>query len=471
MINEYDLMSKDICSVIAPAGCGKTELIVSAVASQDNKHFLVLTHTHAGARALRTRFKKRGVSRDRVKIETIAGWSLSYVHAYPKTSAFEHKMPTGKEWDQTYEAADKMLSLNFIQKILRCTYDGVFVDEYQDCTRVQHKLICKLASVIPCRVLGDPLQGIFEFAGASLSWKDDVESFFPSIGTLNFPWRWKDKNEKLGLWLVSIREALINGAPINLEGAPITLRKLDPQNQRKSALELLNKKEQVVIIRKMSAQAHHFARGIGRAYVSMEEIECKDLFKFAKEITTLEGNSRVLKLIDFGKKCMTGLSEIANLEKKFVKNEKISLDRMSADKRAIAEAFLDVANTTNYSNILTAVKLMENIKGIRIFREELWWELQKTLESFTEDQNETLAETAWKIRNRSRFSDRSFGRYIVSRTLLIKGLEFDHSLIVDVGEFAGADSAKHFYVAATRGSKSLSLLSETSTLQFPPLNL
>ena len=43
---------------------------------------------------------------------------------------------------------------------------------------------------------------------------------------------------------------------------------------------------------------------------------------------------------------------------------------------------------------------------------------------------------------------------IVSRTLLIKGLEFDHSVVLDPSEL----DAKHLYVAMTRGARTLSIL-------------
>ena len=46
---------------------------------------------------------------------------------------------------------------------IKSTYSGLFVDEYQDCTKKQHEIIKILAELIPTRILGDFLQGIFEF--------------------------------------------------------------------------------------------------------------------------------------------------------------------------------------------------------------------------------------------------------------------------------------------------------------------
>ena len=69
---------------------------------------------------------------------------------------------------------------------------------------------------------------------------------------------------------------------------------------------------------------------------------------------------------------------------------------------------------------------------------------------------------------------RAHGRAIdtncVSRTLLIKGLEFDHALILDADEFdkgqKAGDGARNFYVAVTRGTRSLTILSSKARTKF-----
>lgn len=49
------------------------------------------------------------------------------------------------------------------------------------------------------------------------------------------------------------------------------------------------------------------------------------------------------------------------------------------------------------------------------------------------------------------------------------GLEFDHALVPSATEFEGkraGDGARHFYVAATRASRSLSVLSASAAIKF-----
>ncbi len=117
---------------------------------------------------------------------------------------------------------------------------------------------------------------------------------------------------------------------------------------------------------------------------------------------------------------------------------------------------------------MLAMWQIEKIPGVRIFRLELWRETFRVLEGFANGSYESVHDAAWTIRNRSRYIDRPSDYHLVSRTLLIKGLEFDHTMVADIDEFNGADAAKHFYVAATRGSRSLTLLSKSPVLRFDP---
>ena len=60
-------------SIIAAAGCGKTEQIARAVGVSEHRR-LILTHTHAGVDALTRRLKKLQIPSGKYRIDTIAGW-------------------------------------------------------------------------------------------------------------------------------------------------------------------------------------------------------------------------------------------------------------------------------------------------------------------------------------------------------------------------------------------------------------
>jgi len=54
---------------------------------------------------------------------------------------------------------------------------------------------------------------------------------------------------------------------------------------------------------------------------------------------------------------------------------------------------------------------------------------------------------------------------VVSRPLLVKGLEYDHVIILNPEKY----SAQELYVALTRGSKSVTIISNTVVL--PPVKM
>src|SRR3546814_4003622 len=80
--------------------------------------------------------------------------------------------------------------------------------------RLQHQLAVELSSIVPTLIFGDPMQGIFEFAGATLSWGDEIHPSFPFAGTLETPHRWAGKNPELGQWIAETRLKLIRGVEI-----------------------------------------------------------------------------------------------------------------------------------------------------------------------------------------------------------------------------------------------------------------
>lgn len=110
---------------------------------------------------------------------------------------------------------------------------------------------------------------------------------------------------------------------------------------------------------------------------------------------------------------------------------------------------------------------------IRLFRRELWTETNKAIAEFGTGAHATFTDAAWHVRNRVRSRGRWMEPRSVSRTLLVKGLEFDHVLIARAEDFASkkaGEAAKDFYVAATRASTSLTILATTPRIAFSPVS-
>ena len=73
----------------------------------------------------------------------------------------------------------------------------------------------------------------------------------------------------------------------------------------------------------------------------------------------------------------------------------------------------------------------------------------------------SLVEAAKKYHDEFRYKGRPIGRRkLIGTTLLVKGLEFDHAIVLE----AASLSKKELYVALTRGARSLTIISRNSML-------
>lgn len=88
--SEFDLLTIERGLVIAPAGCGKTQLIANALRNHKfAKPILVLTHTNSGVAALRGRLDKAGVKPSAYRLSTIDGWAIRLISTFPLRSGYD----------------------------------------------------------------------------------------------------------------------------------------------------------------------------------------------------------------------------------------------------------------------------------------------------------------------------------------------------------------------------------------------
>ncbi len=111
--------------IIAPAGCGKTELIAQSISCCSGRQ-LILTHTHAGVDSLKERLRKYKIPTSLFQVETIHSFALRYASSYPKTSKIITATPkTSEEYDNVIESASQLLEMSLTKEILQNTYAGL----------------------------------------------------------------------------------------------------------------------------------------------------------------------------------------------------------------------------------------------------------------------------------------------------------------------------------------------------------
>lgn len=458
-------------AIKAAAGCGKTYRIAQAVKEMANNKeccpALILTHTHAGVDSLRKKLKVNSVPPANFHIDTIAAWALRYSGSFPAISGLTVTEPNDEQWEDVYLAAARLLKNSSAREIVPISYCKVYVDEYQDCTLNQHELILGLGKLIPCRILGDPLQGIFNIGGSTLiDWDDHVVPHFHIKEVLTTPWRWKQTPE-LGEWLSSVRNKLENNQPIDLTSLPSSvIWKQLPSNgatanvQREACFNSRNNGT-TVAIHNINNQCYYVVKGLRGMFSCVEAINCKDLMDGAEKIHNASGGARALEVLAFAKKCMTQVNTIlSSVQEQAFRDNKTPSWRSNNQHKDQLASLVEVAGQSSLAPVSPALQTIRKNTGTVLCRKELFYEMLRAINEFEGGDHDFLREAAWHVRNITRRSGRKIGQYTIGTTLLVKGLEFDHSIILDAD---GMDK-KNLYVAMTRGAKSLTILSRGTVL-------
>lgn len=448
-----ELAEADRHVLIAPAGHGKTRALAEAVARAGGRQ-LVLTHTHAGIRSLRRHLAVAGVGAEAVTLETIAGFARRWASAYPQTSGWVEAGPV-PVWDGIYTAATAVFDRPQLIEALIRSYDGFFVDEYQDCTTDQHALVVRLASYLPTRILGDPLQGIFDFGGQQLV--DFNAAVFPAFGRLpdlDIPWRWRRTNARLGEELLQVRADLLAHDETDLARYR-TIRRIQPHPAAPvmTCRGVAEEGGSAVAIRAQPGQAHKLASMLGGDFVSMEEAEGKAVIEAARAIEAAVGPSRAAALLDVMADCSTKVvPALARARERFAAGE---IPHVPRGKIAPAVAALvALAETGLLQPLAPAIQEMCAYPDTVVYRPEVPTDLIEAARLHALDPHPSLVEAAVSVRERGRRLGRQPAPRTVSRTLLVKGLEFDHAIVFD----SDSQHVKHLYVALTRGTRSVTVM-------------
>jgi hypothetical protein len=451
MTTPQQLLDAHHASVVAPAGCGKTQLITNAIAAAPVKdRHLVLTHTNAGVGALRARLRRLRVAPSRWQVDTIAGFCLRYCAAYPAVSGLGDAVnPSGAGWNAVYPAAERLLATDLGRSVLAASYTAVFVDEYQDCSVEQHSMLRSLASLLPVRVLGDPLQSIFAFRDAPVAWST-VETDFPPLAPLSVPWRWRESNPKLGDWLISIRPTLERREPLTLAADDPITRIPTSALADEHLLTLAKSRHSIVAFRKWESDTHEVASRLGGAYLAIETVDCKDLAALARSLDLGDRRSSLVALLDLFRRSGVGMNDQLNLAiDQLRQGQRVGLEGWPRLRESMARYY----STGDPGALIDAVDAFIEHPSVRRFRAELLEEVVHAAAAVSTGECGSYSEAAWLARDQTRRDGRRPDLRVISRTLLVKGLEFDHSVVLNPLELTAQD----LYVALTRGARSVAI--------------
>ncbi len=453
-----DILRFERGAVVAPAGHGKTELIAKVAAL--GRRTLVLTHTNAGIQAIRARLKRLRVPQSSVAVDTISGWSLRYAHGFPGTAHPPSDMPQGAQWDDVHRGVSAALAIPAVRQVVEASYDRVLIDEYQDCNGPQHQLAIDLSGIAPTIVFGDPMQGIFEFAGATLSWEGEIHRHFPLLGELETPHRWREKNPELGEWVMDARRRLMRGERVDFSG-PVSYRQADDAFDMAALFESIEGKEgSIAAIHCNKGLCYRIAAAARGGYQAIEEMAARTMTDFAHRWDRSAGADGRLM-------AMRWLFSETFSTQKLAEGQAPPPEEAPVGE-AIQAAVACLAHDAPRA-ALEMLTLTRKLPRTRLHRQELLRDVERAIGEVAAGRCETMAEAAARVRDRASIVGRKLPRRTVSTPLLLKGLEFDHVVVPDATHFGGERTAqaKLFYVAISRPTRSLTITGTQSFVQLP----
>ncbi|SHK00174.1 DNA helicase-2 / ATP-dependent DNA helicase PcrA [Tangfeifania diversioriginum] len=469
--------------LIAPAGYGKTYAISESL-KWTKGHQLILTHTHAGVASIKEKIK---IIKPECKytVETISSFAQKYVEAF-----YCGMLPDQDDagfFQFIIKKAAELFHVETIKTVLKVTYSGLFVDEYQDCSKTHQLLIFAISKLIPTHVLGDPLQGIFNFNNEPLvDFETDLYSY--KNFELHEPWRWKKTNPALGEYLKEIRSTLLKGKPVDIglldgiENCKCLIIKendiyVNGSDYRKWLNRIAYNNKSIADLNDILVLSHEnniwqrikLNQKLGNRFHLIEAFDDKDFYKFSKSFDMLTQSDNLYhdlitllkgRIDKRGKKrskrvgtLLSGLNNYFNNDFKCPNPKRKELS-MIVNKIKLIESNFDFSLL---ASILISLSKLENV---RIVRNELFYDL---CNSFQKSSIEKISvfESMKEIRNVKRRVGRKINGKYIGTTLLTKGLEAKTVVILDAHKFT---DPKNFYVAMTRASSRLIVFSEENIL-------
>jgi DNA helicase-2/ATP-dependent DNA helicase PcrA len=446
-MSREDFLSERRSLMIAPAGHGKTHYIAECIKEcNDCGCQLILTHTHAGVASLKEKLWGMGVSPKSYEVQTICGFALYLVTSFGSEPITEEE----NYFEAILHKSTALLDRHSIRNVMGYTYKGLFVDEYQDCTKTQHALILKIAELMPTHLFGDPLQAIFDFNGEVVDFENDLNEF-KCFDELKTPWRWQinGNNQLLGQYILNVRNQLLNkshktvsdhevyGVYVHKVPNPDAIRQIIRSIEGESVLIIIPSWEKGKAVHGLINERVKWRKKLG-------------LYDF-----------QLLEAMSGGYNAGI-VNDLDNLPKKKNKVKAIKgylTTHFQLDAQAIEER-MDTPTRERMEEYQRTHK-MEDLRHILgFFFQENKWEIhrpalaQRILASIdlSISDGQTIQSHMENFKKGLWYTHRKVQGKCIGTTLLTKGLEFDTVVILGANHFK---DIHNFYVAISRACKQL----------------
>jgi hypothetical protein len=471
MTDYQEFLIRQKSMLIAPAGYGKTYTISECLKHTEGKQ-LILTHTHAGIASIKSKLKSAGIASSDYNVETITSFAQKYTIAFC-VEIIPDQSDSAAYYSFLIQKATELFKLEPVKRIISASYTGLFVDEYQDCTINQHNLVSVLSEILPTRILGDYLQGIFGFKGEELVNLTDttqMTGFIDNQHQLDTPWRWNVNGGSpiLGENLKAIREALLKNQPIDFTTyTGIEFHKVKEEDLYKpykdyhKTLSTLLNEPNLLVIHPISNSVNprvKFLQYFSNRLLLIESIDSKDLYEMAKKLDSLDRKNPLPNLIEIFQNLFVKTS-ISN----WFTDNALKRKQSESDKKSILpvqELLESLHMSFSFTTIEAIFKIVKKLPGVKCYRVDLYYSICASLIE-AQINTQTVSVSMQNYRNGIRRMGRSIKGRCIGTTLLTKGLEFETVVLIDAHRF---ENKEHLYVALTRASKRLVVFANNNQL-------
>lgn len=473
MINLGEYLSKDKTMLIAPAWYWKTYHICQCIKHIANNNMwrrLILTHTHAGVSSLQQKFKEEKINSNCYNIETISSFAQKFVLSFLN----DLTLPSQEDkqyWGSVFQRAIALFKNDNILSIVKESYIGLFVDEYQDCNLQHHEMILLLSNVLKLHILWDPLQGIFDFDGKPVDLEDKAQfsDFKENLYYLTEPKRREKHSPKLWLEIHEIRNMLIQKKDILLNKFSTIehyIRDSRTLLQNKEFQNLIyglsNTYESILIINPISFKKSlrlPFIHTFGRIFWFLEAIDDEDFYIISKHIDEFHCNKdiKILYII------LCELFSENSIGPRFSKKKLFEkwIDKNHDAAKFLSQKFDEYIDSNKLFLLEQILLFLYKNTSVRCHRRELLYSIRQAI-SNAQENGISVYDWMKVFRNSVRMKWRSVDNRVVGTTLLTKWLEYDVVVILNAQIF---QCYKNFYVAISRAVKKLIIIANVDTLR------
>lgn len=165
-------------------------------------------------------------------------------------------------------------------------------------------------------------------------------------------------------------------------------------------------------------------------------------------------------LAGFAKECIVGLADINQPILTRLANNQGIIHYLRPGLEAVLKSLDPIRTNPVYEQLDKCARSIKAVTGLKVYRWEAWSDTLEAI-AMTADNRDPAIDNLARVRERLRRRGRKSYSRIASRTLLVKGLEYDHVIIGDASEMR---DPRNLYVALSRARKSVTVIGATSLI-------